>query len=128
MVSSDVLIAGIAALGGIATTYLTVKYRNQYVLNKKPVQSKDRMDTIFDGYENLIKQQQSDIDRKSKLIDHLQEIVDKQREEIARSQDMIDTLRDELADSQKRTKALEYQLSTMKEDYQKQNLTAIDTP
>lgn len=118
MLSENVLVATIAGIVGIVTTYLTVRYKANQVSRSQAAKPKDRMETIFDGYEKLIQEQQKDIERKAILIESLQKIVDKQREEIEKSQEMIDTLRNELVSSQKRTGQLEDQLADMKKSYE----------
>jgi chromosome segregation ATPase len=123
MISEQVWIALIAALAGIGTTYLTVRYKGIIVGRKDAAKPKDRMEGIFDGYEGLIKQQQVDIERKATLIDHLQEVVDKQREEIRNSQNLINSLREELEDSKVRTGELQDQLNNMKADYKEKKAT-----
>lgn len=112
----EIIKAFMTFLGGIIITWLTVKYKGGVArkLSNKP---KDRMDTIFDGYEKLIKQQQEDIERKQNHIDHLQVLINKQREQLEASQTMIDVLRDDLNESRRKNKTLEVQLKGMKKDY-----------
>lgn len=103
-------------MGSIIITYLTVKYKDQ-ITKKFKTEPRDRMDTIFDGYEKLIKQQQADIEHKTVNIGSLQDIVNKQRRQIEESQIMIDTLKIELEEAKGRNIALQRQLETMKKDY-----------
>jgi hypothetical protein len=105
MVDNQVLIATISAASGIVATYLTVKYKNQIV--KPP---KDRVETIFDGYEALIRQQQDEITRKSGLIDRLED-------QLATMEQLVDKLRTDLNSSQMQIEGLSSQLTMMKTDY-----------
>lgn len=98
-------------------TYLTVKYKDR-VINKaeKP---KDRMETIFDGYENLIKQQQVEIGRKGSVITSLEGVVDRLEQELAATRDLLTATRDELEMAKKHNKDLKTQLEQMKTEYRK---------
>lgn len=104
---SQVQIAFISAVGGVAVTYLTVKYKNKIV--KPP---KDRVETIFDGYEALIKQQQAEIVRKGVLIDRLEE-------QLITMEELVEKLRIDLSSSQYQIEGLSTQLTQMKVDYGK---------
>lgn len=114
--SDQLSVALVSVIGSVIVTYLTVKYKNT-ITRKIRNEPKDRMDTIFDGYEKLIKQQQDDIQFKQLNIASLQIIIDKQREQIEESQHMIDTLKQELENARTRNLDLQDQLSHMKEDY-----------
>lgn len=98
-------------------TYLTVKYKDR-VLNKaeKP---KDRMETIFDGYENLIKQQQIEIGRKGSVITSLEGVVDRLEQELAATRTLLEAAREELQTAQRHNQELKSQLHDMKTEYQK---------
>lgn len=111
MISDNVLVAIIALTGGIITTYITVRFKGRVF--KPP---KDRIETIFDGYEALIKQQQTEIKRKSELVDRLEEQLDKMEE-------LVENLRADLNNSQKQIEQLSNQLGSMKKDY-RQSKTA----
>lgn len=116
-IDSQVLVAFIAALGGIITTWLTVKYKHLVVKRQKPAPSKDRMQTIFDGYEKLIVQQQSEIDRKSSIVKSLQEIVHKLEEELQQTKVLLFEAQDELRQSRTHNNELKDQLDAMWKQY-----------
>src|SRR5687768_4213386 len=101
MLSDQVVITLISVVGSVVITYITVKYKDR-LTRKLKGEPRDRMDTIFDGYEKLIKQQQADIEHKSLNIASLQDIIDRQRRQIEESQGMIDNLKVELEDARGR--------------------------
>lgn len=115
-INSEVLIAFIAAAGGIITTYLTVKYKDRIV--KRADKPKDRMETIFDGYENLIKQQQIEIGRKGEVITSLEGVVDRLEKELQVTRKLLNTARDELTMATQHNRDLREQLGMMKKEYQ----------
>ena len=133
MVSDTVLTALISGTSGIIITFLTMYFRAKAVTSKSMGKPKDRMDLIFEGYEKLIKELQSDIDRKAQVIDHFEKLADKYREDIRTSETMITSLRDqietledeiekltkELVESQSARDELKRQLEKMKIDFNK---------
>lgn len=98
-------------------TYLTVKYKDRIV--KKADRPKDRMETIFDGYENLIKQQQIEIGRKGQVITSLEGVVQRLEEELKVTRTLLDAARDELKMAEKHNRELRIQLDGMKTEYNK---------
>jgi chromosome segregation ATPase len=116
---AQVTIALISTGGGVLITWLTLKYKDG--LKKKNVAKapKDRMESIFDGYESLIRELKEDSVRKSVIIENLQVIIDTQRDEINKSQSLINKLRDEVDDSTSHAVELKTQLDKMKKDYAK---------
>lgn len=104
-------------------TYLTVKYKDRIV--KKADRPKDRMETIFDGYENLIKQQQIEIGRKGQVITSLEGVVQRLEEELKVTRTLLDAARDELKMAEKHNKELRVQLDGMKTEYNKQSTKGV---
>ena len=104
-------------------TYLTVKYKDRIV--KKADRPKDRMETIFDGYENLIKQQQIEIGRKGQVITSLEGVVQRLEEELKVTRTLLDAARDELKMAEKHNKELRVQLEGMKTEYSKQSTKGV---
>lgn len=96
-------------------TYLTVKYKDRVI--KKADKPKDRMETIFDGYENLIKQQQIEIGRKGQVITSLEGVVQRLEEELKVTRSLLSAARDELIMAEKHNKELRVQLEGMKTEY-----------
>lgn len=107
-------ITGICAIIG---TYLTVKYKDRIV--NRAEKPKDRMETIFDGYENLIKQQQTEIERKGIVIKSLEGVVQRLEEELATTRRLLDLARDELEEAKTQNGDLKSQLEGMKREYMK---------
>lgn len=112
-VAESVQAAIATGIFAVIGTYLTVKYKDRII------QKKDRMETIFDGYENLIKQQQIEIGRKGQVITSLEGVVNRLEKELAVTRKLLDAARDELAIATKHNKDLKTQLGQMKDEYQK---------
>ncbi len=117
--SNNTIIVLISTLGGIVTTYLTVKYKDKYFKPKIKTKPISRIDTIFDGYEKLIKQQQIDIDRKSLFADQLQKVIEQLRTDLDKTEDLLAQTRVELSREKERSKDLHEQLNSMKREYSK---------
>jgi len=97
-------------------TYLTVKYKDRII--QKADKPKDRMETIFDGYENLIKQQQIEIGRKGQEITSLEGVVQRLEQELTVTRELLAAARDELKMAEVHNKDLRHQLGIMKKEYQ----------
>jgi peptidoglycan hydrolase CwlO-like protein len=104
------VVALISVIGSVGLTWLTLVYRRR----RSKTAPKDRIETIFDGYDALIAQLRSDIDSKTTLIGNLQKLVDSQAEDIARSQALIKQLQQQLTDSAANTERLQAQLANLK--------------
>lgn len=104
-------------LFAVIGTYLTVKYKDRIV--KKADKPKDRMETIFDGYENLIKQQQIEIGRKGQVITSLEGVVQRLEQELQVTRELLGAARDELKMAEKHNRELRIQLEGMKTEYNK---------
>lgn len=113
----SITVALIAGIFGVITTWLTIKYKDRVV--KKTKRPKDRMETIFDGYEKLIMQQQAEIDRKTSVINSLEGIVDRLEQELMRTRQLLDTAQEELQETKKESAMLKSQFDTMRRDYEK---------
>lgn len=114
-IDSQVIVALIAASAGILTTYLTVKYKDKVV--KRTDKPKDRMETIFDGYEKLIVSQQEEILRKSHVIKSLEKVVDRLEDELNQTRQLLIDAREEVQESQRQNDNLKKQLMGMKKEY-----------
>lgn len=119
-VSLDASVQAAIATGIFAVigTYLTVKYKDRIV--QKADKPKDRMETIFDGYENLIKQQQIEIGRKGQVITSLESVVGRLEEELRVTRDLLGAARDELKQAERHNTELRSQLGEMKTEYRRQ--------
>lgn len=117
IINGQLAIAIVTTFGGIITTYMTLKIR-QLVINKaKDRAPRDRMETIFDGYENLIKQQQTDIDRKTCIITALEGIVERLQAELNETRHVLASAKNELVATQNQNTYLQSQLDSMKKEY-----------
>lgn len=116
-VDSQIAVALIAAVGGVVTTWLTVKYKDRIIKKTAPNKPKDRMDTIFDGYEKLITQQQLEIDRKQKVIESLEGIIETLEHELATTRDLLTTTKYEVSETKRQNTELKDHLHRMRKDY-----------
>jgi hypothetical protein len=117
-VGNDVLVTIISTLGGIIITYLTIKYKAQ-ILKKAGRAPKDRMETIFDGYEKLIVQQQLEIDRKGGVISSLEAVVKRLEEELAHTRTLLNEARQDLSETREQNETFKQQLAAMRREYKK---------
>lgn len=116
---NQVWVAAIAAVSGIITTWLTVKYKDKIIRkNAAPQKPKDRMDRIFDGYEKLIIQQQHEIDRKTAAISNLETIVGKLEDELAATKELLSETKTEVAESRDQNAQLKAYLKKMRIEYE----------
>jgi septal ring factor EnvC (AmiA/AmiB activator) len=116
-IDNQITIALIAAVGGIITTWLTVKYKHLVVKKASPARPRDRMDTIFDGYEKLILQQQTEIDRKQDVVAHLENIIENLEQELATTRELLSATKDELGATKRQNTEMKEQLHQMRKDY-----------
>jgi len=107
----SVFTVAISVLGSIVITYLTKVYQRRTEKHRQP---KDRIETIFDGYDALIAQIRSDLSRKDELIENLQKVVDSQGKEILRSQGLIGDLQEQLKQSAVQISRLQTQLEGLR--------------
>lgn len=116
--NNQVWVALIAAVGGIVTTWLTVKYKDKIIRRSvTPQRPKDRMDRIFDGYEKLIIQQQQEIDRKTTVISSLETIVGKLEAELADTKDLLSSTKSEVAETKQQNAELKAHLKNLRIEY-----------
>lgn len=78
-------IAIVSTLGGIAIAYITNVVAKKVQDKKATKQPKDRMESMFDGYERLIKQKDLEDDRKARLIESLEQEIGVVKEELRES-------------------------------------------
>lgn len=109
----QVEIAIISTVGGVAIAYIT------YVLarRKKASAPKDRMETIFDGYEKLITQQQAEIERKGSVITSLENVVQRLEDELAKTRTLLNEAREDLSNTREQNEELKTQLLDMRKQY-----------
>lgn len=116
-VDSTVLAAVATGFFAVIGTYITVRYKDRIIT--KADKPKDRMETIFDGYENLIKQQQTEISRKGLVITSLEGVVQRLEDELKTTRELLVVARDELKTAEQQNRDLTVQLREMKESYAK---------
>lgn len=111
-------------LGGILTTWLTLRYKDRLAARNREQKPKDRMDTIFDGYEKLIVEQQKDIERKATQLASTQTIVEQLQKELDDTRDLVRKQQEELEESRELNLELQKQLADMKREYNISNTKA----
>lgn len=62
LISDSPTIQLIIVLGGIVTTWLTLKYKDRISTSMRRKQNPDRVEFIYDGYEGLIRQLKVQLD------------------------------------------------------------------
>jgi flagellin-specific chaperone FliS len=111
---TQIITAVISALGGITVAIVAVAFKDRVVAKRQP---KDRMETIFDGYENLIRQQQLDIQRKEEQLVRTQTIIERLQAELDTTRIIVAKQQAELDLSKSTNEELVEQLSQMKKHY-----------
>lgn len=111
--------AGFVALVSTGGT-IAVAYIINVVAKKRRVSKPvDRMETIFDGYEKLIVQQQEEIVRKGATITQLEGAVNRLEEQLDETRKLLNRARGELRESKDHNRQLQVTLDDMKKDYKK---------
>lgn len=110
MIDSSVLTALISAASGIAIAYII----NVIAKRRRP---KDRQETIFDGYERLIKQQQFDIDRKELQLNQTQLIIEQLQRQLDQTKLIVERQQGELTESRDSNRELVRQLADMRREH-----------
>lgn len=122
MLTEGVLVQAIIVIGSVLTTYLTVKYKDRVMGKDKKSENgepRTRMDTIFDGYEKLIQQQQEDIARKQQQLDRTDDLIDKLQKDLDDTRAIVKRQHQELDEQKRLNDELKRQLSVMKRERQK---------
>lgn len=117
MITENVLVQAVIVIGSVVTTYLTVKYKDSIMGKDKKAnddEPRTRMDTIFDGYEKLIQQQQEDIIRKQTQLDRTDKLIDKLQKDLDDTRAIVKRQHEELEEQKKLNAELKKQLDIMK--------------
>lgn len=116
MLTENVLVQFLIVVGSVVTTFLTLKYKSSIMgKNKKDdKEPRTRMDTIFDGYEKLIQQQQEDIIRKQQQLDKTDELIDRLQDELDETRSIVQRQHAELDEQKRLNEQLKKQLEVMR--------------
>lgn len=117
MLTENVLVQAVIVIGSVLTTYLTVKYKDNIMGKDKKANDEEprtRMDTIFDGYEKLIQQQQEDIIRKQTQLDKTDELIDKLQKDLDDTRAIVKRQHEELETQKALNEELKKQLEVLK--------------
>lgn len=115
--SEQVVLSLISMIGGIISTYIVNVVAKKVQANKVKKQPKDRMEQMFDGYERLIKQKDSEDDRKVKAMKSLEEELVFTRQTVVRLEAALEDTQRELELSRKENEELKAMLEAMREEY-----------
>lgn len=116
-ISEQVIISAISAISGIIIAYI-VNIASKKVQDKKTKnQPKDRMEQMFDGYERLIKQKDTEDDRKVRTMKALEEELKYTRATVARLEQALEKTQEELEVSREENRALKAMLEAMRKEY-----------
>lgn len=118
MVSEQVGISIVSTLGGIIIAYI-VNVTAQRVQKKRvSKQPKDRMESMFDGYERLILQKDKEDERKARLMDELEAELEMTREMVRKLETALAISHKELELSRKENGEIRNMLSEMRKEYE----------
>lgn len=107
-----IVIEGMIVVGGVITTWITLKYQQKRrQRSKKP----DRMDTIYDGYEKLIITQQHEISRKTEIVSRLEKIVDTLELELLDTKRILQETKDDLYEARQQNIQFKKDLNDMRQ-------------
>lgn len=114
--SNSVSVAIITALSSIVVTAITIFFGGKRIAKKKLATPEERAGLLYDGYEKLIREQQSEIDRKTIVINHFEELAEKYRDQIVNLESEISRLKLELNAVQRSKEATEAELAELKKE------------
>lgn len=113
----------IITVGGIITTWLTLKYQAYRKSKRQPI---DRIEQIFSGYERLLKRKEEDDKRKDLIITGLENVIQELRKDAESLKDRLDEsdqiikdLRIQLDAEHKTNESLRQEINHMKAQYSK---------
>ncbi len=105
-----VVIEAMIVTGGVITTWLTLKYKQR----KTHYGKHERIDTIYEGYEKLIVQQQHEINRKTEIVDRLEKAVDTLEQELVSAKSLLQETKDELFEARQSNIQLKKELTAIR--------------
>lgn len=100
----------ISTIGGIIIAYIVNVAAKKVQSNREKKQPKDRMEQMFDGYERLIKQKDTEDDRKVRAIQALED-------ELVLTRKTVTRLKKELEKSREENQELRDLLNEMRKEY-----------
>lgn len=119
--NDPVLISIVSTLGGIVIAYFTYKTKQGVDKRAKEKAPKDRMETIFDGYEGFIARQDKALEHKDKQLAENQMIINRMQKQIDAMQELIERQREETEREREINRQLHIQLDRMREQYADEN-------
>lgn len=115
--SDNVQISIISAVSGIIIAYIVNVAARKVQANKAEKQPKDRMEQMFDGYERLIKQKDTEDDRKQHYIKTIEKELQLTKDHVATLESALELTSDELAKSRSENADLKKMLDAMRKEY-----------
>lgn len=117
--SDAVKIAIISAIGGVVIAYITNVVAKKVQETKAEKQPKDRMEQMFDGYERLIRQKDTEDDRKQQYIKTIEAELTATKLHVSKLEEALTATSQELFQSRNENKELKDMLEEMREEYKK---------
>lgn len=120
MVEADnsVIVSVVSAVSGIIIAYIVNVAAKKVQAKKELNQPKDRMEQMFDGYDRLIKQKDTENDRKVRAMQVLEEELTYTRKAVARLEASLAETKRELEEHRNENVELRAALSEMRKEYQ----------
>lgn len=119
--NETIALALISTFGGIVIAYLGYKGKQEYDKRNKDKAPKDRMETIFDGYEAFIARQDKALENKDRQLAENQLIINRMQKQIDEMQALIERQREETDREREINRKLHQELERMKDQYSKRN-------
>jgi len=114
-VSNDPWVQFWIMMGGIITTAIAWFFRDHIAkLTRKP---KDRVEIIFDGYEQLLHKQQSELERKNHVIKQLETLSDELHQKLEKADQIIFDLKEDLKKERFEHRAVRRELGRLRSQY-----------
>lgn len=119
---NDTVILGIlSTVSGMFIAYLAYKGKQEIDKRNKLKQPRDRMETIFDGYEGFIARQDKALDDKDRQLAENQVIINRMQKQIDDMQELIERQRRETEREREINHKLRTELEVMRRNYHKTN-------
>lgn len=116
--NNSIIISIISAVSGIVIAYIVNVAAKKVQAKKAENQPKDRMEQMFDGYERLIKQKDTEDDRKVKAMQALETELAFTRKTVSRLEESLIETQRQLEESREENVELRALLSEMRKEYQ----------
>lgn len=111
----------ISTIGGIIIALIAYFTKQGIDKRSKSKQPKDRMESIFDGYEGFIARQDKALENKDRQLAENQIIINRMQDQINAMQELIERQRVETDREREINRRLHVELDNMREQYSTNN-------